>query len=359
VTAPQPPQTPNQPTLQLVLEHAAEALALERAARGVAAPLRAKLKALTRTLSALWVRKVGRVDEPADPITLHDIATETRNRLADIRFTPADELTRYAEQAIDLGVRQAVDELHLHATEGAVEHVLPATGRRAARFEWPAADLDQATVDAIRAVDATVAGKLADAETAVTRIAGNNFAELATALSPAQQAATATEATATWATNKAVNDGVAAVADQLDAERLWVAERDACVHCLAYSGHVARAGQGFPVGLTFGDKPLVPWPDPMFLPGCPLHPHCRCRITVWLGSVPGYTGPDLPAALRREAERSILTGWRMASESQPARLRAASRLLARGTTLPKSVQARARTAVRRGRFNDFPRKARS
>jgi hypothetical protein len=110
--------------------------------------------------------------------------------------------------------------------------------------------------------------------------------------------------------------------------------------------------------LTFGKQALVPWPDPEHLDGPELHPHCRCRTTPWLGSAPGYTGPDLPAVLKREAQRSILTGWRMATESERGRLDAAARLLRRGTDLPKSVQARARAAVKRGRFQQFPRAVR-
>lgn len=53
-----------------------------------------------------------------------------------------------------------------------------------------------------------------------------------------------------WVTNREVNHGSAQVADALDASKLWIAERDGCAHCLAYSGVVAEHGQYFPPGLT-------------------------------------------------------------------------------------------------------------
>jgi hypothetical protein len=59
----------------------------------------------------------------------------------------------------------------------------------------------------------------------------------------------------------------------------------------------------------------------------------------------------MPAALRREAQRSVLAGHAMGSE--PARLRAADALLgARGVPLlvTKTVRQRAQRAVAAGRF---------
>lgn len=138
-----------------------------------------------------------------------------------------------------------------------------------------------------------------------------------------------------------------------------------CVHCAAYIGHYVRPGDSFPTNLTFGDKPLTPWPDPDRLDGPPLHPNCRCRLIAWLGPVAThpvdtaiYNRPalqdqvDLAAAMRREAKRAVLRGWSLPSESESVRLRAADRLLRRGAGLPKSVEARARKAVQAKRFPD-------
>jgi hypothetical protein len=53
----------------------------------------------------------------------------------------------------------------------------------------------------------------------------------------------------------------------------------------------------------------------------------------------------MPEALRREAQRSVARGWSEYA-SEPARLRAASRLVQQGATLlPKSVIETARDAV--------------
>ena len=146
----------------------------------------------------------------------------------------------------------------------------------------------------------------------------------------------------TFETTRAAGQGAAAVANLADVRRVWVAERDGCVHCLAYAGVVAGPGASFPQGLTFGSRPLKPQAS---LPNPPLHPHCRCTVEI--------IHPDdneTSDALMREARRSILRGWSLESEPQAVRLRAADRLLATGAGMPKSVEAYARNAVRRGEF---------
>lgn len=131
------------------------------------------------------------------------------------------------------------------------------------------------------------------------------------------------------------------------ARAVWLAERDACVHCLALSGHV-RKGPAFPWGLTFPPaKPLKKWKE---LAGPPLHPHCRCQLVLWNGVDTGGAGLNFPDSLRREAKRSVIKGWALPTESQTLRQRAASALLAAGAGLPPSVEARARAAVRSKKF---------
>lgn len=70
--------------------------------------------------------------------------------------------------------------------------------------------------------------------------------------------------------NMAGNEGSTAVADAAKLSTVWVAETNACVHCLAYSGRVAKPGKTFPGGLTYGKKSY--WPDRIKHP--PLHPRC-------------------------------------------------------------------------------------
>lgn len=161
-------------------------------------------------------------------------------------------------------------------------------------------------------------------------------------LALAQKAPQGVAATARWGVNRAQSAGVVTVAESADESLLWVGERDACVHCLAYFGQVTKAGFPFPGGLSFAVKPLSG--DPVPTP--PLHPNCRCRIVVWRLE----WGPSYPDALKREARRSIARGFSLPSESNASRLRAADRLLNRGAQLPVSVQEYARRAIRVGHF---------
>jgi hypothetical protein len=131
---------------------------------------------------------------------------------------------------------------------------------------------------------------------------------------------------------------------------LWLAEPDACVTCQGFAGRIAAAGQPFDIAFAsiFTDKPHL-WPaGPVEHP--PAHPSCRCECVVWLGVAPGATGPSLPEALQREAQRSILKGWSLPSESGAERIRAARKALARNPAAPASVKAYSRRAVTAGRF---------
>lgn len=154
-----------------------------------------------------------------------------------------------------------------------------------------------------------------------------------------------------WATNRAVNTGSAAYAEDQGLRRVWVAERDACLHCLAYSGQIAEVGMHFPTGLTFATKALRPPPDG--LPNPPLHPNCRCRVWPYEGgeavAEANVPNASIATALAREARRSVLKGW-SAFASTPERLQAADRLLAAGAGLPKTVQQRAARNVRQRKF---------
>lgn len=129
--------------------------------------------------------------------------------------------------------------------------------------------------------------------------------------------------TARFVTNKAANEGLKYVADlDPDLISVWHPERDACVRCLNRAGQI----------------------DPKRLP--PEHPNCRC--VMWV--LERETGKVIAASLVREAQRSILRGFSLPSESNRVRIDAARKLLNQGTNLPKSVKDYARTAVKRGQF---------
>ena len=145
--------------------------------------------------------------------------------------------------------------------------------------------------------------------------------------------------------NRAHNRAVSEVASEARVGVVWIAERDGCVECLAYAGEVAYAGEEFPGGLTMDTKkPRNTRP----LPSPPLHPNCRCSVIPYRET----DGAAFPDALKREARRSVAKGWRVESESEAVRLRAAESLLRRGADLPQSVQDQAERSLSRASFPD-------
>lgn len=124
---------------------------------------------------------------------------------------------------------------------------------------------------------------------------------------------------------------------------IWQPERNACVRCLKYAGRFRGAGETFQGGLSF--DPNAPKPDPQArIQGPPLHPHCRCELAV----IPQSAAADNSKALKREAERSVLKGWALDSESEVARTRAAQNLLDNNVIAPKTVISETRKRLRSG-----------
>lgn len=151
-------------------------------------------------------------------------------------------------------------------------------------------------------------------------------------------------------------DTVRAQAIDLGSEwvTIWVAERDACVRCLAYQGLwiTPAGGQLFPGGRTWGPrwKSVVSRPD-FTGPGWRetesgdhegSHPHCRCELRV----VKRTNVRVLAAALKREATRSAAKGWARPTEGDTVRVAAAKHALGSAIVLPKSVTAEARRRLR-------------
>jgi len=151
--------------------------------------------------------------------------------------------------------------------------------------------------------------------------------------------ANAVQRRVTYAVNQAGNEGSTAIADAAGIPTVWVAEFNACRHCLAYSGRVTSPGKKFPGGLTYGSKGLNTGP----LKHPPLHPHCRCTVEP-------LRSKEYASALRREADRSVLRGFSLESESMGVRIDAAQRLLGRNPDAPKTVVQYAERAVKRGKF---------
>lgn len=160
-------------------------------------------------------------------------------------------------------------------------------------------------------------------------------------LAPVFAAANALERDVVTLVNHAGNAGVTVMADLNDAATVWVAETNACVDCLAYSGRVAQPGKSFPAGLTYGKRARSRASGDVRMP--PLHPNCRCLVEP-------LNDPSYAKALRREADRSVLRGFSLKSESMSVRVDAAERLLAKSPNAPKSVIAYAQKAVKAGEF---------
>lgn len=322
-----------------IAEHAAALYALEQAAQAASAgPLRAAVRALLGFMTRRWVGVFGSTSRKANPVGLVRFVGDVRGEIRAIRPHVAIPLTSFVVRARQFGAEQAARHAFVDVDLASV-----------------AADgLSDDVQSALDELDDKIARHLDAAEQAFEDLSDDaTYTDAVTAYGHANRAANTAEQAASWVTNRSANDGVTAVADELDAERIWVAERDACVHCLGLAGEVSVNGV-FDATQTYATKPLAVWPGPD-LTAPPRHPRCRCGTQLWLGSETPDGVPDMRAVLKREADRSILTGWRLPSESERVRLGAAERLLAAGTKLPASVQARAREAVRRGEFATFPR----
>lgn len=188
---------------------------------------------------------------------------------------------------------------------------------------------------------AIVAGldKLGKAELAKAHKLARAGADIANVLAPVFAHADRIERRVSDGVNFAGNEGTTAIADAAGVPTVWMAETNACVECLAYSGQVAAPGKPFPGGLTYGKKSYNP--GKVFHP--PRHPRCRCTVEPLVDE-------SYALALRREADRSVLRGFSLPSESMGTRIDAANRLLENGVTAPKSVKAYARKSITAGTF---------
>jgi hypothetical protein len=207
--------------------------------------------------------------------------------------------------------------------------------------------LDDATAAVVAGLDDMIRSGLDQAARLAEHATLATETDVTTVVAPALAATNRAGAATRWAANRAVNVGTAAVAEHLDADVLWVAERNACLTCLALSGQVRPADGVFDASLTFDQHPMPLFPigNPQPLDHPPRHPNCRCRTRIWLpGSDPGFLD-----ALKREAQRTVVRGTSDYA-SEPAKLTAADRLLRHPTLLPATVRYRARRAVNTGTF---------
>lgn len=320
-----------QPTVDQVEAQADESLAYEQAAEGtVVAALAVEVSVAVAIILTAYATLAGAM---------------AAGTLTAVRLNAA--LTTLAEQVlagIDPDMRAELDDQINDGLAMGARHAREVIGAAPVR----AGIQDQALRVVSEHLDDNARRRLDEAVQLAQVLDLSERRNVDSVVARAHTSVTASEAATRWAANRAVNAGVAAVARRHDLNLLWIAERDACLHCLAYSGLVTEPGRPFPSGLTFAARPLH---NPHPIPYPPLHPNCRCRISPWEGG-PGSVDigdPRAPSALKREARRSVVRGD-SAYASEPARLRAADQLLAAGANLPKSVIERGQRAVARGAF---------
>jgi hypothetical protein len=340
VTAPAtPPQTPAE--LQAMIEDHADAVRLleEAAVYLAVGGVIAAIRLMTVKIISQWVILFGSSDAAPHPMKLGSLLSWLHTSIRDLELKPGKSIRQHAPAARVLGAKQAREEMG----EPHPQHRY--AGPLSDETKHAAAEADRAAARNLDAARRLLPEKPED----VTK-----RGDLNPAIAAARGAAARSQASVTWAVHRELNDAAADEIETAGGTQLWVAERDACVHCLAYAGETAEPGESFPLDLTFGDKPLTPWPNPKILSGPPLHPACRCRITGWLGQ----DGPDgligFPQTLQREAKRSVLKGWALPTEGHAVRARAADRLLTQGAGLPKSVEQEAKRKLRDGTFTTGP-----
>lgn len=370
----------------VIVNHDGEALSLEEAAALAASgPINEALKSVLSWSHVEWIRRFGRPRDRQDGEAFQQFIQELVQRLLRIRIDPASTLLDYAAKARTLGTAQGFIE----------------AGARP--VDIPDAIERDTHVRVAKAV-AKARAKLASAPVLVGNLQRGSYLTVNRALAPAQQAANIVHRVARTVVNEELNNGLATVAEHVGGRLLWIAERDACVMCLALSGQFARNGE-FNWKRTFGAKAYPPTDEDgteVPLAGPPRHPNCRCRVTPWLGhdtqaardvthdwaeaiedakangdwvavaaahkaaqAAMVSAETDLPRALRREAERSILNGYALPSESEGVRRKAADRLLQKigdqrnapspsGWLVPASVKRKTGRALTNGTFATRP-----
>lgn len=308
--------------------------------------LKRQLQYATQRILALYISLAGSLDNEL-PLHLRRVfADAAAEIIAAVAFTNRAALQALVRQALAMGAADAAYTGTAAAAAAAAQPVRP--------------ELEDWVQQIVGTLAERVFATIASAQALPQILRPGDHKTVMVIVGKLNEAGNIAERDTRWAVNAAYNQSFR---DRADAQRVpvvWVAEFDACLHCLAYSGEVAQPGRPFPLNLTFyrdpsGEAKPLKHPPGRVLWGPPLHPNCRCSLELYLGSQ-GY--PVMPweteeftvaQALRREAERTVLRG-EAGVDSQPALVRAASALLSRGTRLPVTHQRRARRAIRAGRF---------
>lgn len=302
-----------------------------RARRDAGAGIRAQVAELTKRVLRLWVQHFGSLDSTpttaAERVALDVIRQAVTQGLAAVNTNVTGRIRRDADRAATLGAtlgagQAAASFIHSVPVSPVVERVLSELGT---------------TMDARLEVGQRLAARAA------------SWSAVNAALATGSGAANSAERTATWATMRRANEGVREQARAAGADVIWVAERDACLYCLAQSGEVRGPRQAFDGTRRFDTvRHLTVWPEGSDLWAPPRHPECRCHLVVYRGHV--GPGPTMPEVLKREAQRSVVIGLALPSESQTVRARAAQKLVDADRGAPPTVLARTRRQLIAGTF---------
>jgi hypothetical protein len=248
----------------------------------VTSGLRSQLQHAIQAIYALYVSLAGGVDRPMPQHLRRTFADAASAIIARVAFTSRDELRELVRQALAMGARDA-------AVSAAVTAALAAGPGRPEVEDWvqqiigTLTERIYATVAAAQALPQIL--QPADAKT------------VAVIISRLHQAVNIADRDTRWAVNAGYNQGVREATDDAGIARVWVAERDACLHCLAYSGEVVGPGQPYRPDLTYyvgpdGTRKPLKQPAGLILWGPPLHPNCVPAGT-------SVSGPPVEIAYRR------------------------------------------------------------
>lgn len=254
--------------------------------------------------------------------------------------------TEGMEQRAPRAVEGALDEAATVGARHAVEFAARAGG---GRHGAPVASAPRDAADAARSLGVLVRDhlRLSRALLSEREVRRTGWRGVLAGIGAARQAVATVGRVGAWAVHRAINDGAAQAITRLGADGLWVAEPDACVACLAYTGRLADPDGRFPGGLSLDPRQARAGTPP--IEGPPRHPHCRCRLTPWRPAWAPRNGTALPDLLQQQAWRSVAAGRARPTESRAARLRAARTLLT-APGVPAGVRRQARTAVAAGHF---------
>lgn len=293
---------------------------------------------LVRATLVAWTKAFGAPTAPgvAGPV-LDGLVATVRSAV----HRALDQLGPQARGALRDALPHA---LRLGAVQG-VAFLRAASGRGRT---IPSLRVPQGLATAAARVADVIADRRARALTLLGRAHVNHWSDLIHAIGAARSAGAAVRAHTAWTLGQAVNAGLDAVSTAAGTARVWVAEADACVRCLAYAGVVTQSGRQFSGGLSWDPRSRII--GAAGIDGPPLHAHCRCRTVPWSSRWHATEGVPFPLALQREAHRSLAYGRARPSESRATRLRATRELLRTEPDLLTAVEATARTAVAAGRF---------